>query len=49
VILFRDFDLDVNSRIGIWGCHGTCNFYQIRFPATPTLEWSASNPAQAGR
>jgi len=24
-------DLDINSLIGIWGCHGECEFYEIKF------------------
>ena len=24
-------DLDINSLIGIWGCHGVCEFYEVKF------------------
>jgi len=31
------FDLDVNSKIGIWGCHGVCDFYEMKILKEPTL------------
>jgi hypothetical protein len=43
-IMFKDFGVDVNSWIGVWGCHGPCDFYTVRLLAKPTLEWSASPP-----
>jgi len=33
-----------NSRIGIWGCHGTCKFYQVKINAKPVLGWQAADP-----
>lgn len=26
-LMFRDIDCEINSKVGIWGCHGTCDFY----------------------
>ena len=46
-IMFKDVGVDVNSRFGIWGCHGPCDFYEVRLLAKPTLEWSASEPGKA--
>lgn len=43
-IMFKEVGVEVNSRIGIWGCHGPCDFYQVRMIAQPELEWSASKP-----
>ncbi|MCC7300994.1 MAG: hypothetical protein IT583_07940 [Verrucomicrobia bacterium] len=37
-------DIPVNSRIGIWGCHGPCDFYSVSFIQNPVLEWAASDP-----
>ena len=48
VIMFRDVGLDINSRVGIWGCHGTCDFYQLRMIDPPELPWSASPPTEGG-
>jgi hypothetical protein len=46
-IMFKDVGVEVNSLIGIWGCHGPCDFYQIRLISKPELEWSASKPEAA--
>ena len=43
-LLLRDVGITVNSLIGIWGCHGPCDFYSVAFPPKPVLEWSASDP-----
>ncbi|HPA19348.1 MAG TPA: hypothetical protein PLU30_16495 [Verrucomicrobiae bacterium] len=43
-LLFKDLGLDFNSRVGIWGCHGTCDFYEVNLESTPRLEWSTSKP-----
>jgi hypothetical protein len=48
VLMFRDVGLEINSRIGIWGCHGTCDFYQLRMIDNPELPWSATPPAEPG-
>lgn len=45
-VLLRDVGLTPNALIGIWGCHGPCDFFSISFPPKPTLEWSASAPQQ---
>ena len=44
VIVFRFPDHEINSRVGIWGCHGTCNYYRIRISEPGTLEWSGQRP-----
>lgn len=31
------FDLDINSTVGIWGCHGECEFYEMKILKEPTL------------
>ena len=46
-IMLKDVGVEVNSLIGIWGCHGPCDFYQIRMIPKPELEWSATKPATA--
>jgi hypothetical protein len=43
-LLLRDVGITVNSLIGIWGCHGPCDFYSVAFPQQPVLAWSASDP-----
>ena len=30
-------DLELNSLIGIWGCHGVCEFYEVKFRQPGTL------------
>ena len=45
-IMLRDIGMEVNSLIGVWGCHGRCDFYSVKFMQEPTLEWSASRPKQ---
>jgi hypothetical protein len=45
VVLYqRDMPRAFNSRVGIWGCHGTCDFYQIHFLREGNLPWSAKPP-----
>ncbi len=41
----RDMNKPFNSRVGIWGCHGACDFHQIRFLREGNLPWSAKRPA----
>lgn len=43
-LLLRDVGITVNSLVGIWGCHGPCDFYSMAFSQKPVLEWSASDP-----
>jgi len=31
------FDIEVNSLVGIWGCHGVCDFYEMKVLSEPTL------------
>jgi hypothetical protein len=42
----RQPDHPFNSRFGIWGCHGTCDFYSVAFKDTGTLPWSATRPTK---
>jgi len=43
-LMLRDVGVDVNSLVGVWGCHGTCNFYEFRMNPKPDLPWSATDP-----
>ena len=43
-IVLRDTGIEMNSKIGVWGCHGRCDFYSVTFAQKPVLEWSASDP-----
>lgn len=43
-VMFQDVGLEMNTRIGIWGCHGASDFYELRICREPVLEWSARDP-----
>ena len=43
-LLLRDVGITLYSLVGIWGCHGPCDFYSVTFPQQPVLAWSASDP-----
>ena len=43
-VVLRFPDHEINSRIGIWGCHGTCDYYSIAMRHGGTLEWSGRAP-----
>lgn len=43
-IMLRNTGVDMNSLIGIWACHGPCDFYSVKFTQKPILQWSASDP-----
>lgn len=42
----RDAPEPLNSNIGIWGCHGQCEFYQVRLLEKGTLPWEARPPSR---
>ena len=44
VLMLRFPKHQINSRIGIWGCHGTCNYYRITICKPGTLEWAGRRP-----
>jgi len=44
VIVLRD--LEINSRVGIWGCHGTCDYYQAVIRSGGTLPWTGKKPGK---
>ena len=44
VVVLRFPDYQLNSRIGIWGCHGTCDFYSLTIRPEGTLPWSGAPP-----
>lgn len=46
VIMLRFPDMEINSYIGIWGCHGTCDFFSVTMMEGGTLPWSATPPVQ---
>lgn len=48
-LMLRDVGVPLNGRIGVWGCHGTCDFHSIRMIAQPTLQWAARPPDAAPR
>jgi len=44
VVMLRLPEFEINSQIGIWGCHGTCNFYSVTITPDGTLPWKAEAP-----
>ena len=48
VVVLRFPDHEINSRIGIWGCHGPCDYYSVTMKPGGTLEWSGHAP-EAGQ
>jgi len=44
VVILRFSEHEINSRIGIWGCHGTCDFYRLTMRPGGTLPWSGAPP-----
>jgi len=48
VLILRLPELEINSKVGIWGCHGTCDFYTMTIRDEGTLPWSGSPPAEGG-
>ena len=36
----------VNSKVGIWGCHGSGRFYSLVIARSNTLAWTASKPPE---
>ena len=36
--------IDINTKAGIWGCHGTCDFYRFEVRGDGTLPWSGKKP-----
>jgi len=46
VVILRFPELEINSKVGIWGCHGTCDFYSMTIREDGTLPWSGTPPEQ---
>lgn len=44
VVILRLPDLEINSRVGVWGCHGKCDFYTMTIREDGTLPWSGAAP-----
>ncbi len=44
VVILRLPEHEINSRIGIWGCHGTCDYYSLTIRPGGTLPWSGTPP-----
>jgi len=44
VIMLRLPEFEFNSMIGVWGCHGTCDFFSVTMTEGGTLPWSATPP-----
>lgn len=44
VVVLRFPDYEINSEVGIWGCHGTCDFYTMTIREDGTLPWSGEAP-----
>jgi len=44
VIMLRLPEFEINPRIGIWGCHGTCDYYRVTMTTEGTLPWAAEPP-----
>jgi hypothetical protein len=42
----KDLNNPVNSLVGIWGCHGVCDYHQFRIMQQGTLPWGASRPVK---
>ena len=45
-IMLRNVGIEMNSLMGVWGCHGPCDFYSVTFIREPILEWAASAPKE---
>jgi hypothetical protein len=43
-LMFRNVGCKINSQIGIWGCHGKCDYYKLKINPHGTLPWSACKP-----
>ncbi len=46
VVMLRLLEFEINSKIGIWGCHGTCDFYTLTMRPDGTLPWKAVAPVE---
>ena len=46
VVVLRTPDHEINSRIGIWGCHGTCDYYTLAITKGGSLPWSGKAPEE---
>ncbi|NOZ21904.1 MAG: hypothetical protein GXP25_12550 [Planctomycetes bacterium] len=46
VLVLRFPEYELNSRIGIWGCHGTSDFYRITIRKEGTLPWKGVAPGK---
>ncbi len=46
VLMLRGTGCEINSSVGIWACHGTCDYYDFKVTSGGTLPWSAAAPAK---
>lgn len=44
VVILRFAAHEINSQIGIWGCHGTCDYYRLTMRPGGTLPWQGTPP-----
>ncbi len=44
VLMLRDVGARPNTKIGIWGCHGTCDFHRLQVRPGGNLPWAAAAP-----
>ena len=44
VVVLRLPEHEINSRVGIWGCHGTCDYYSLTIRPGGKLPWSGTPP-----
>jgi len=40
VVVLKLPQMTFNSRVGLWGCHGVCDYYRFTFTRAPALPWS---------
>ena len=44
VLVLRFPEYDLNSEVGVWGCHGTGDFYEMTIRDGGTLAWKGTAP-----
>ncbi len=46
VVVLRLPNMTFNSKVGLWGCHGVCDYYRFTFTRAGTLPWSGRPKAK---
>jgi len=46
VVMLQFPDYELNSKMGIWGCHGTCDYDSLTIRPDGTLPWQATAPVE---